>query len=400
MGKSSNIHHDSRVNGNIDARIECSGITTYNNDGDKEGHNRNCTQCSDKLSRDTPFINVRGSCQPYVLRKNFSIGDRRNNMPSYEDIRLLGKTSYANAGDREVGSYGYHDGERLECCVGIKNDNTSCAPCWCPQSTDPKMPCINALNRYCSEKNGSGKFKIFDDNDQICKRYKEQRSGSAGLLKNDLCNKDDSKNNNRPLTELSDIYSDSSKSGCLEHCKIAGSSCDVNITRFCSLLTQEQASKESVCSCFMPISFYTKLKLDLKDLLNLNIPSNIKPLCLYPKCSTADIKPKDAIACQTKVICSRNIDITDLGVNVIGIDKELIKTNTCSYNTIGAGGVITPIPNIVPPQEDKTDPDTGEATNPETDEATKTTQKNKLIAYGIIGVGCLIVLIIIIKIVF
>jgi hypothetical protein len=339
MGKSNSVFTDSRLFGNIDARIECSNIHTFNDDKGREGHSSNCTECSGELTKDTPFINLKGSCQPYVLGKHFIESNNYvyNNTP---------RGSYANAGDYEVGTYGYHNDdnngkERLKCCVGILTDNTSCAPCWCPKSTDGKNACVDALNRYCSEKNESGKYRIFDESDDICKRYSHQREKHVVDLKKRLCNSE-----KMDLLALGKVYSNESKSGCIKYCtdgsvnKSSELYCDENIKRYCNGISVDKAINEDICACFMPTSFYDKIVLDMRNYLGLAVKSVVSnPVCIYPKCTHSTLKPVQPLPCQSVISCTNTINLNNDGsisADSIGINA----TNNCVEHPLLSDGTV------------------------------------------------------------
>jgi hypothetical protein len=393
MGKSTAVTNDSRLYGNIDARNECSNIRTFNNDKDTEPSRSNCVDCAPSLVKDTRTINIRESCQPYVRRGDFYNNGNRLDTPSIDTILKAPRVSYANAGDFEIGTYGYHDGDRLDCCLGIKRDNTSCAPCWCPQSTDPKRPCINALNRHCSEKNADGLFKIFDPNNSVCRKYKEQKPDSVALLKHNLCNPV----GEEKLTVLDELYSSVSKTGCLNYCKsvinspIEGVSCDKNIKNYCSSISTEKAVKEYACSCFMPQSFYDKLVVDMKNFFNLTLLNGIdkKPACIYPKCSQSELKPAKHVKCDTAITCVKEFNTTG------GVTED----NKCTENTVSGEGVLTPLPVPIPTTTETTPttPTTPtERISDVTNKISGLSSSNKVIVYVLIGfIGLLLLMVII-----
>jgi hypothetical protein len=318
--------------GDIDERVECGsghpGNVLPNSPADFRPCNVGCNVGRTRIPG--KYLGGDGYCLKQEIARQHSDKDdelMKNPLVFYDKANSTSDTANHNL-------FGYNSENKLACCLGAKNDNVSCAVCWCPQST--------MCGRDCRGRNTNGMFKILDTSDTKCMEWqsasliknRDFTNSLVSTLKTESCNPPDG---NIPALTLA--YTDIKKSGCDKVCK--DGACDANIKKFCDNLSSENRLKNPICACYQPESFYktiiSTLTTTLGDIIGLNLTGK-NPRCVYKKCIESDYRPKDKLKrgdCDPTLLnkCIKNMDVrTDGSI----IEERLITddANDCSFDNI------------------------------------------------------------------
>jgi hypothetical protein len=355
--------------GDIDERTEC-GVE--NSPPDFRPCNVGCNVGRTRIGGD--YLGGDGYCLKQERTRQW--GDRddvlmKNNLSFYDQAHSTSGTASHNL-------FGYKIENKLECCLGVKNDNVSCAVCWCP-ANDKCAP-------DCRGKNASGMFRVLDPNDTKCMEWQRTNNTSnrefstklIETMRKEQCNPSDGN-----LAVLSEAYSDIKKSGCEKICK--DGSCDANIKKYCDNLTDTDRLKNPLCACYQPESFYSTiistLSEALEDITGLQLIGK-HPRCAYKKCIESDYKPKDPQRrpeCNLILLnkCIKNMDVRTDG-SVINDRLMTDEANSCSFdnNSYKTPKTLPPITDtITSPTLNPRTPSSNTGGNPSSNQTNTSEQK-------------------------
>ena len=200
---------------------------------------------------------------------------------------------------------------KQDCCLGTSLYQAErCASCWALGDS----ACDDVLYNYCVVESGQTNARLF--NDPKCIEWiKNQKTYTGSDIYKKVC-----------------IGANLEIEGCKSWCSKSENNCDVALKSYCDTLTIDNKRTSSVCSCFLPDSFYTTLLSNLKSKINVGTYYDKNIALVHTTCASGSIRKNADKNNMKPYECVKIPSVDNTGLILNGI--ELITNNICGFTII------------------------------------------------------------------